>query len=149
MDGILIIDKPYGMTSHDVVNWLRKKYKQKKFGHTGTLDPNATGVLVVLCGKSCKLLQFLSDTDKEYIGQIEFGKSTSTDDIWGKVEAEKEIGHSIIKGVWLEDLIPQYRTMRKLGIVPGDKMKSQTFWAMVRKKIKESEEDNTPCECAE
>lgn len=65
------------------------------------------------------------------------------------VEAEKEIGHSIIKGVWLEDLIPQYRTMRKLGIVPGDKMKSQTFWAMVRKKIKESEEDNTPCECAE
>ena len=75
MDGILIIDKPYGMTSHDVVNWLRKKYKQKKFGHTGTLDPNATGVLVVLCGKSCKLLQFLSDTDKEYIGQIEFGKS--------------------------------------------------------------------------
>ena len=51
MDGILIIDKPYGMTSHDVVNWLRKKYKQKKFGHTGTLDPNATGVLVVLCGK--------------------------------------------------------------------------------------------------
>ena len=50
MDGILIIDKPYGMTSHDVVNWLRKKYKQKKFGHTGTLDPNATGVLVVLCG---------------------------------------------------------------------------------------------------
>ncbi|WP_455525015.1 tRNA pseudouridine(55) synthase TruB [Holdemanella biformis] len=91
MDGILIIDKPYGMTSHDVVNWLRKKYKQKKFGHTGTLDPNATGVLVVLCGKSCKLLQFLSDTDKEYIGQIEFGKSTSTDDIWGKVEAEKEV----------------------------------------------------------
>ena len=75
MDGILIIDKPYGMTSHDVVNWLRKRYKQKKFGHTGTLDPNATGVLVVLCGKSCKLLQFLSDTDKEYIGQIEFGKS--------------------------------------------------------------------------
>ena len=91
MDGILIIDKPYGMTSHDVVNWLRKKYKQKKFGHTGTLDPNATGVLVVLCGKSCKLLQFLSDTDKEYIGQIEFGKSTSTDDIWGEVEAEKEV----------------------------------------------------------
>ena len=61
------------------------------YRNTGTLDPNATGVLVVLCGKSCKLLQFLSDTDKEYIGQIEFGKSTSTDDIWGKVEAEKEV----------------------------------------------------------
>ena len=91
MDGILIIDKPYGMTSHDVVNWLRRKYKQKKFGHTGTLDPNATGVLVVLCGKACKLLQFLSDTDKEYIGSIQFGQSTSTDDIWGEVEATKEV----------------------------------------------------------
>lgn len=65
------------------------------------------------------------------------------------VETKKEIGHSIIKGVWLEDLIPQFRTMRKLGIVPGDKMKPQTFWAMVKKKIKESEEDNRPCECAE
>lgn len=91
MDGILIIDKPYGMTSHDVVNWLRKRYKQKKFGHTGTLDPNATGVLVVLCGKACKCLQFLSDTDKEYIGSIEFGISTSTDDIWGEIEEKKEV----------------------------------------------------------
>lgn len=91
MDGILIIDKPYGMTSHDVVNWLRRKYKQKKFGHTGTLDPNATGVLVILCGKACKLLQFLSDTDKEYIGSIQFGQSTSTDDIWGEVEDTKEV----------------------------------------------------------
>lgn len=91
MDGILIINKPYGMTSHDVVNWLRKKYKQKKFGHTGTLDPNATGVLIVLCGKACKLLQFISDTDKEYIASIEFGKNTSTDDIWGEIEEEKPV----------------------------------------------------------
>lgn len=59
--------------------------------HTGTLDPNATGVLVVLCGKSCKLLQFLSDTDKEYVGQIEFGKSTSPVKFWGEVEVEKEM----------------------------------------------------------
>lgn len=65
------------------------------------------------------------------------------------VEAEREIKHSIIKGAWLEDMIPQFRIMRKLGIAPGDKMKSQTFWAMVRKRIKESEEESTPCECAE
>lgn len=84
MDGILIIDKPAGMTSHDVVNILRRKYKQKKFGHTGTLDPQATGVLVVLCGRACKALQFLQDTDKEYIGQVQFGYSTTTDDIWGE-----------------------------------------------------------------
>lgn len=91
MDGILVVNKPAGMTSHDVVNWLRKKYKQKKFGHSGTLDPQATGVLVVLCGKACKVLQFLSDTDKEYIASIEFGKRTSTDDIWGEVLEEKEV----------------------------------------------------------
>lgn len=65
------------------------------------------------------------------------------------VEAEKEIGHSIIKGAWLKDLIPQFRTMRKLEIAPGDKMKSQSFWAMVRKRIKESEEESTPCRCEE
>ena len=89
MDGILIIDKPAGMTSHDVVNILRKKYRQKKFGHSGTLDPQATGVLVVLCGKACKALQFLQDTDKEYIGQIKFGYSTKTDDIWGETLESK------------------------------------------------------------
>lgn len=91
MDGILIIDKPAGMTSHDVVNFLRKKYKQKKFGHSGTLDPQATGVLVVLCGKACKALQFLNDTDKEYIGQVRFGYSTTTDDIWGDTLESKPI----------------------------------------------------------
>lgn len=83
MDGILIIDKPKGMTSHDVINRLRKIYHQKKFGHTGTLDPEATGVLVVLCGKACKINQFLADTDKKYIAKIQLGYSTTTDDIYG------------------------------------------------------------------
>ena len=83
MDGIIIIDKPKGMTSHDVINSLRKIYHQKKFGHTGTLDPEATGVLVVLCGKACKINQFLADTDKKYIAKIQLGYSTTTDDIYG------------------------------------------------------------------
>lgn len=91
MDGILIIDKPKGMTSHDVINVLRKKYHQKKFGHTGVLDPEATGVLVVMCGKATKVLQFLSNTDKRYIAEIEFGISTTTDDIYGEVTQKKEI----------------------------------------------------------
>lgn len=85
MDGILVINKPYGMTSHDVIARLRKKYKQKKFGHTGTLDPNATGVLVVLCGRACKALQFLENQDKTYIATMALGKKTDTDDIWGEV----------------------------------------------------------------
>lgn len=91
MDGILVIDKPYGMTSHDVIDRLRKKYKQKKFGHTGTLDPNATGVLVVLCGRACKALQFLENQDKTYVAQMKLGVQTTTDDIWGEVEKEQDV----------------------------------------------------------
>lgn len=91
MDGILVINKPQNMTSHDVIDHLRKKYNQKKFGHTGTLDPNATGVLVVLCGKACKALQFLSAADKEYIATMALGTSYSSDDIWGEAEAKKPI----------------------------------------------------------
>ena len=70
LDGILVIDKPAGMTSHDVIARLRRKYKQKKFGHTGTLDPDASGVLVILAGKAAKCLQFFPDTDKEYIARL-------------------------------------------------------------------------------
>lgn len=91
MDGILVIDKPYGITSHDVIDQLRKKYKQKKFGHTGTLDPNATGVLVVLCGRACKALQFLENQDKTYVAQMKLGLQTTTDDIWGEIEQEQEV----------------------------------------------------------
>lgn len=91
MDGVLIIDKPKGMTSHDVIFRLRKIFHQKKFGHSGTLDPDATGVLVVLCGKACKVLQFLQDTDKTYQATLQLGAFTSTDDISGDVIETKEI----------------------------------------------------------
>lgn len=91
LDGVLLIKKPMGMTSHDVIDRLRRIYHQKKFGHTGTLDIQAEGVLVVLCGKACKILQFLSDTDKEYIAQIQLGYSTTTDDIYGDIIETKEV----------------------------------------------------------
>ena len=85
LDGILVIDKPAGMTSHDVIATLRRKYRQKKFGHTGTLDPDASGVLVILAGKAAKCLQFLPDTDKEYIAELALGSETDTDDASGTV----------------------------------------------------------------
>ncbi len=85
LDGILVIDKPAGMTSHDVIATLRRKYRQKKFGHTGTLDPDASGVLVILAGKAAKCLQFLPDTDKEYIAELALGSETDTDDASGMV----------------------------------------------------------------
>lgn len=85
MDGILLINKEAGMTSHDVVAQLRKILHIKKIGHSGTLDPNATGVLLVLVGRACKVLPFLADTDKEYIASMELGKKTISDDIWEEV----------------------------------------------------------------
>lgn len=91
MDGILLIHKEKNMTSHDVVNQLRKLLHIKKIGHSGTLDPQATGVLLVLVGKACKALPYLEDTDKEYIAQLQLGKKTMSDDIWGEVLAEKPI----------------------------------------------------------
>lgn len=91
MDGVIVINKPAGMTSHDVVVKLRKILKTKKIGHTGTLDPNATGVLLVLVGKATKILPFIEDIDKEYIATLQLGKRTFTDDIWGDVIEKKEV----------------------------------------------------------
>ena len=86
-----MIRKEAEMTSHDVVARLRHILKTKKIGHSGTLDPNATGVLLVLVGRACRVLPFLEDTDKEYIAELELGKQTLGDDIWSEVLAEKEI----------------------------------------------------------
>ncbi|MGN1344271.1 MAG: tRNA pseudouridine(55) synthase TruB [Traorella sp.] len=91
LEGILLIKKPSQMTSFDVIAQLRKKLHIKKIGHSGTLDPNAIGVLLVLVGKATKILPYLENTDKEYIATFELGKETTTEDIWGEVINEKEI----------------------------------------------------------
>lgn len=88
MDGILIINKPKGFTSHDVVNIVRKYLNEKKVGHTGTLDPNATGVLPVLIGKATKLSKYLIEHNKEYIVTAELGKLTNTGDTEGDIIKE-------------------------------------------------------------
>ena len=84
MDGICLINKPAGMTSFDVVYHVRKAAGTKSVGHTGTLDPQATGVLVVLLGRACKALPYLSGKTKEYIAELTLGTKTDTGDIWGK-----------------------------------------------------------------
>ena len=83
MDGVLIIDKPSGMTSHDVVARARHILHERRIGHTGTLDPFATGVLVILVGKATRLAQFFSGVDKEYDAIIRLGYSTDTGDRTG------------------------------------------------------------------
>ncbi len=83
MDGILVVDKPAGITSHDVVSRLRRILKTKKIGHTGTLDPFATGVMAVLVGKATRLAQFLDKDEKQYEATLRFGFETDTGDRTG------------------------------------------------------------------
>ncbi len=85
MNGILLVNKEKNMTSHDVVNKIRRIFNIKKVGHVGTLDPISTGVLVVLLGNATKLAPFLENDSKEYIASIRFGFSTDTYDITGKI----------------------------------------------------------------
>lgn len=92
MDGILLINKPAGYTSHDIVGIVRKKLHTKKVGHCGTLDPDATGVLVVCVNKATKAIQFLMSDTKIYRATLSLGKSTDTYDASGKILEEKEVG---------------------------------------------------------
>lgn len=84
MDGVLIIDKPAGITSHDVVAKVRHLLHERRVGHTGTLDPFATGVLGILVGRATRLAQFLSGVEKEYEAVIRLGYATDTGDLTGK-----------------------------------------------------------------
>src|SRR5688572_27542533 len=83
VDGILIIDKPPGLTSHDVVSRVRRILKTRRVGHTGTLDPFATGVMVILVGQATRLAQFLDKDVKEYEAIVRFGFETDTGDVTG------------------------------------------------------------------
>lgn len=85
MSGILCINKPQGMTSFDVVARVRKALKTKKVGHSGTLDPGATGVLVIAVDKATKALNFIGVENKTYRARLKFGIKTHTGDIWGDV----------------------------------------------------------------
>jgi tRNA pseudouridine55 synthase len=84
MDGVLVIDKPPGVTSHDVVDSIRRILHVRRVGHTGTLDPFATGVLVILVNRATRLAQFLSGVEKEYEAVIRLGFATDTGDVTGK-----------------------------------------------------------------
>ncbi len=84
MDGVLVVDKPEGVTSHDVVIAARRVLNEKRIGHTGTLDPLATGVLPLACGRATRLVRFLIASDKDYEAEILFGVTTDTLDVTGE-----------------------------------------------------------------
>ena len=130
MDGILIIDKPEGLTSHDVVARVRRALKTKRVGHTGTLDPFATGVLVLLIGKATRLAQFLDKDEKEYEAVIQFGYETDTGDKTGARTAKcrlrnEEIAERLATTDWqnvlsefrgeIEQIPPMYSAKKQAG----------------------------------
>ncbi len=91
--GIVVLNKPSGMTSHDVVARVRRIFKMKRVGHSGTLDPLATGVLIILLGKSTKLFGKFEAFDKAYKATMILGTKTTTADIQGKITEEKPFSH--------------------------------------------------------
>src|ERR1051325_1613013 len=95
MNGVLVIDNPPGLTSHDVVQRVRRVTQERSVGHLGTLDPMATGALPLLIGKFTRLAQFFGDADKEYEGTIRFGWATDTYDAEGEpLDSEKLVSFS-------------------------------------------------------
>ena len=110
MDGILIIDKPVGITSHDVVARCRRILRTKRIGHTGTLDPFATGVMVILVGKATRLAQFLDRDAKEYEALVRLGFETDTGDRTGtpKDPAVSDFKFQISKEE-IEAVLPEFR----------------------------------------
>ncbi len=89
--GVCVVDKPAGVTSHDVVGMMRRRFDERQVGHAGTLDPDATGVLVVAVGMATKLLRFVEKTSKRYTGEVVLGVETSTLDASGEVTATHDM----------------------------------------------------------
>jgi tRNA pseudouridine55 synthase len=127
VDGILNVDKPEGITSHDVVQAIRKKFKTSKVGHLGTLDPIATGVLPVAVGKATRVAQFIPKSPKEYEGEIRFGFSTNTYDRDGSPTSEERPFEGDVEAAMgsltgeIEQVPPPF-SAKKIGGVPAYKL---------------------------
>ena len=124
MDGILVVDKPQGWTSHDVVNFIRRRFKIKKAGHSGTLDPMATGILIVLLGGYTKFSNEFMDSAKEYKAVLTLGTSTDTQDSTGNViktqsvpELKKEDIEKALEGFkgQIEQVPPMFSAIKFKG----------------------------------
>jgi tRNA pseudouridine55 synthase len=121
-DGLLLVDKPAGVTSHDVVNVARRALGERRVGHAGTLDPFATGLLVVLAGRATRLIPHVSGDPKVYDATIRFGAETDTEDLLGTVvreaaapdEAAVRAAMPALTG-WLDQVPPAYSAKRVQG----------------------------------
>ena len=135
MDGILVIDKPRGPTSHDIVDIVRRTFNIKKVGHAGTLDPMATGVLVILTGRRTKDSDKFSSDDKEYEGELTFGATSDTEDAEGVITVSGRspaIDHARIKEAFADFLGPIEQTPPAYSAV---KHKGKKLYELARKGI--------------
>jgi tRNA pseudouridine55 synthase len=126
LEGVLLVDKPGEHTSHDVIARLRGKLRMRKIGHAGTLDPMATGLLIVLLGKATRVSQFLISLDKEYEGTIELGRTTDSQDADGQLMETRPVpalSESEVRAAMAGFMGDQYQTPPmfsaiKIGGVP-------------------------------
>lgn len=133
--GIVILDKPSGMTSHDVVARVRRIFKMKRVGHSGTLDPLATGVLVILLGKSTKLFGKFETFDKAYKATMIFGQKTTTADIQGKIIEQLPFVHLTQEQILatLKEFVGD--TLQIPPMVSAVKVNGQRLYELARKGI--------------
>lgn len=140
LEGIVLVDKPAGPTSHDVVAKMRKLFNTRKVGHAGTLDPMATGMLVIGIGRATRLLGYFTAHDKEYLGTIRLGISTTTDDAQGELVAQTSALH-VTESEILET-VKEFRgpIMQQPSAISAIKIDGRRAYARVR----DGEEINIP-----
>jgi len=134
-NGVLIIDKPKNMTSHDVVDVARKSLKTRRIGHIGTLDPNATGVLVLCVNKATKLVKFFSENTKTYEAEMVIGKATDSDDLTGKVIEEVDASSLKEKDVYEALMSFKGKSMQKPPKFSAVKINGLKLYELARRDI--------------
>ena len=142
INGVLIVNKPTGMTSHDVVNIVRRLFNIRRVGHTGTLDPMATGVLPMLLGPATRLAQYMTHNEKRYQGTVKLGVQTSTYDADGEIEIVKPVQVSISA---IHEALSKYRG--EINQIPpmysAIKIKGQKLYTLARQGITIEREPRT------
>ena len=132
-EGILLVDKPQGITSHDVVDRVRRIFHMKKVGHAGTLDPMATGLMLILVGKATKVSQYLMSMDKEYTGTLHLGQTTDSQDADGTITEERpvpELSEATVLEAMKSFLGDQYQTPPMFS---AKKVNGQPLYKLARK----------------
>lgn len=134
LNGIVAVKKERGYTSHDVVNVMRRILGTRKVGHTGTLDPNAEGVLPICVGRSTKVADLLVNSDKEYIAKIRLGITTDTYDIWGEITDKREVNVTYEQ---LQSAVSQYtgNIMQLPPMYSAVKVNGKKLYELARKAI--------------